>query len=120
MTRLFVPILFIVLFSLSVARAEKMDLSTHNIVIEKLENILSETEAQDIKRIDLTRRLADLYSERARIENMQESEQNLAEIQSKKDRERALYLYRDLLTRVSKKDQAEVLMLMAHLYRMAN
>src|SRR5687768_7977087 len=83
-------------------RAEKMDLSTHDLLVEKLERVVGTLETDDASRLPVTLRLADLYAERARLRSMSEVAQTGQEADlSKQDRKRSLELYKQSFDRIT-------------------
>ena len=60
----------------STSFAEKMSYDNHTLVINKLNTALSLMKKGDVSLRPTTKRLADLYSERARIAEFQENEKN--------------------------------------------
>ena len=91
-----------------------MDLSTTNLVIEKLNKSIKGQSIRQSKDIQL--RLADLYSERARLKKMSENEQSCGNcMNSKADRLKALNLYYKLFDRFSSETQERLVMQVSHL-----
>ena len=104
----------------SAAMAEKMNSETQNMVIERLEQIISEMKPQDSSLNPSRLRLADLLAERARLRFMNEIEQNCKGCAgSTKDREKALSLYKVILPKFQPQVQGVILFQMAHLYDIA-
>jgi len=107
------------------AEPEKMDIGTHRFLIEKLEAVLSATPKDDSTRVPALLRLADLYSEEARLLSMQEIERGCFQNPkaegcgvSKKDRQLAIQAYEQALSESSGKSQSRILFQLAHLYEM--
>lgn len=112
------------------AEAERMDLETHRFLIEKLETVIKETPRGDTTRVPALLRLADLFSERARLLSMQEIEagcfdpsQSAPEkkaqcLVSKEDRRKAISYYEMALSESSGASQSRILFHLAHLYEM--
>lgn len=107
------------------AEPEKMDIGTHRFLIEKLEAVLSATPKGDSTRVPALLRLADLYSEEARLLSMQEIERGCFENPkaegcgvSKNDRRLAIKTYEQALSESSGKSQSRILFQLAHLYEM--
>src|SRR4051812_12264169 len=88
--------LLISLATTPVAYAEKMDLTTHTLVIEKLENVRQSLDDKNPSLIDISLRLADVYAERARLLILNDNEKD-----SKTDRESALKLYQSSFKKAS-------------------
>lgn len=103
----------------SMARAaepvvENMNSETHTVVIDKLEMTLKK--AQDDETISLApvrARLADLYSDRARLRDLKAKGGSSKE--GKADRARALQLYVLVLKEASKEERGPILVHMSHL-----
>jgi len=112
------------------ADAERMDLETHRFLIEKLETVIKETPRGDTTRVPALLRLADLFSERARLLSVQEIEagcfdpsqsapEKKAEcLVSKDDRRKAISYYEMALAESSGASQSRILFHLAHLYEM--
>ena len=109
---------------------EKMDETTHTIVIDKLELALKK--AKDDETVSLApirSRLADLYSDRARIREMKEAEQKCSGTGSlkvkgcdgsMKDRKRALELYSAVVKETDQANRGALLVHMANLYKLVD
>lgn len=111
----------VLLGGLSVAQAEKMSAQTQDMVIERLERVLSSMDKTEGSWLPTEQRLADLLSERARLRFMQEVEANCDGCKgSKTDRMKAIGIYEDLLKEVKVNDHGPILFQLAHLYDMAN
>lgn len=114
--------------------AEKMDVETHGFLIQKLEDVLEQTPKGDGTRVPALLRLADLFSERARLMAMEEVErgcfdesrftkENEAELRafcarSGGDRKKAISYYEMALRESSGANQSRILFHLAHLYEM--
>ncbi len=99
--------------------AEKMDESTHSLVIDKLERALDLMEKGAPERQGVVLRLADLYSDRARLKAMTEVQKNCDNCEgSKEDRAKALGYYKESLPKAKGEDQGKILVQMAHLNNM--
>lgn len=115
---LFITIMSVFLAASS-ARAEKMDEGNHTVVIEKLESVLENLDKNDESRTSVMDRLADLYSERARLVAMQEMSGQKADAKaSQSDRTRALELYSQVFEKLPADQKGRALIQMAHLYKM--
>lgn len=102
------------------AHAEKMNLETQDLVIKKVERVLSVISPKDPSYNASQQRLADLLAERARELFMLEVEANCEGCKgSSKDRERAIAIYEDLLKRTDISEHGRILFQLAHLYEMA-
>ncbi len=96
---------------------ENMDSETHTVVIDKLE--MSLRKAQDDETISLApvrARLADLYSDRARLRDL--AAKGGASKDARSDRARALELYVLVLKEASKEERGSILVHMSHLNSM--
>ncbi len=107
----------------AVAEPEKMDIGTHRFLIEKLESVLDTTPKGDVTRVPALLRLADLYSDEARLLGMVEIEKgcfqgaNVAGCGlSKSNRMAAIKFYEMALLESSGAIQSRVLFQLAHLY----
>jgi hypothetical protein len=113
---------------------EKMDVETHNFLIQKLENVIKQTPERDSTRVPSILRLADLLSERARLWAMQEVERGcLSELNSRdersdqkddcnrssRDRKKAIFNYELALKESSVAVQSRILFQLAHLYELS-
>lgn len=116
--------------SRSFAAPEKMDVGTHRFLIEKLESVIAGTPKGDSTRVPALLRLADLYSEEARLLSMVEIEKgcfqdvktvkNSAECQtSNSDRHNAIKFYEMALNESSGASQSRILFQLAHLYEVS-
>jgi len=99
--------------------AEKMDHETHSLVIEKLERVLKNTSTMqkagvDANTVEIQLRLADLLSERARLEVL--SSQGKENARAKRDRQRALQLYQQAAAQTSGERAMRVGLQMAYLF----
>ncbi|MGZ3748222.1 MAG: tetratricopeptide repeat protein [Pseudobdellovibrionaceae bacterium] len=105
---------------ISIAYAEKMSSQTQDMVIERMEHVLSTMEKSDASWLPSQQRLADLLSERARVRFMQEIEANCNACKgSKADRLKAVSIYENLLQEVKVNDHGPILFQLAHLQDMA-
>ncbi|HVK61649.1 MAG TPA: tetratricopeptide repeat protein, partial [Bdellovibrionales bacterium] len=97
---------------------EKMTSETHTVVIEKLETALKKAvEDETVDLAPVRSRLADLYSERARLREMEEAKQGCQDCKGAlKDRTRALELYRQVAADTPKNERGNLLIHMAHVY----
>jgi hypothetical protein len=110
---------FLLLMSGSFAQAGSMDSSTQDLVIKKMERIISQMSPTDSSWAPSQQRLADLLSERARVRFMQETEVRCDGCRgSKSDRQKAIGIYESLLTTSGLKDDGVILFQLAHLYQM--
>lgn len=101
--------------------AEKLDLSTHDSLIQKLESVVS-IEGKDsmYNSSQLSLRLADLYAERARLLSLEKQGQGdqLYKAKITEDRTRAIKLYTQVLPSLKLQEKGRVLLQTAHLYLM--
>lgn len=107
----------LILISSASALAEKMSLEMQNLVVEKLERVLSQIDKKDSSYIPSTLRLADLLAERARTRAMLEVEAGCNDgcKGSGDDRKKALKLYKKALPGSHGEMQGRVLFQIAHL-----
>ncbi len=103
------------------AFGEKMNADTQDLVIKRMERVLSSMEKSDAAWLSSQQRLADLLSERARTRFMLEVEANCEGCKgSKDDRLKAVGIYESLLKDVKINEHGPILFQLAHLYEMAN
>lgn len=101
------------------ASANKMDIETHTLVIEKIEGVLKDSQKKPEQNLSIILRLADLLAERARLKYMAEMDQKCDScLGSKADRESAIRHYQSITPFVEGDVGATVLMQTAHLYQM--
>ena len=101
------------------AHAEKMDLPTHDLVIQKLESVIGSVTDKPATLRGIEMRLGDLYSERARIRAMQEEDHTCPNCDgAKSDRAKAIKYYQDAFNGATPDQQERILLQQAHLYQM--
>ncbi|MCB0413727.1 MAG: hypothetical protein KDD50_05305, partial [Bdellovibrionales bacterium] len=93
------------IFSLPVmAQVNSMDIETHTLLIEKLE--LGSSVNKDVS-VEL--RIADLYSDRARLKSIEETEKNCKQcMSSNEDRKKAIKVYRSVFNKVDNTQRLRV------------
>lgn len=102
------------------ANADKMNSGTQDLVIQKMERVLSAIGKEDPSWVPTQQRLADLLAERARDRFMLEVEANCDGCKgSKADRQKAIGIYEELLRQVRINEHGPILFQLAHLYEMA-
>lgn len=102
------------------AFADKMNADTQDLVIKRMERVLSAMDKDDAAYLSSQQRLADLLSERARTRFMSEVEANCDGCKgSKDDRLKAVKIYESLLKDVKINEHGPILFQLAHLYEMA-
>ncbi|MGZ3771771.1 MAG: tetratricopeptide repeat protein [Bdellovibrio sp.] len=102
------------------AYGAKMPPATQDLVITKIERVLSSLDKSDPAWLSSQQRLADLLSERARARFMLEVENNCDGCKgSKEDRKKAIQIYESLLKEVKINEHGPILFQLAHLYEMA-
>ncbi|MBC7421204.1 MAG: hypothetical protein H7328_10795 [Bdellovibrio sp.] len=103
------------------AKASKLDLATHNSLIQKLESAVG-TESSDkmLLQTNMAYRLADLYSERARLLSMDQEGQGdkIHADQILSDRKKAVAIWAQIIPSLDKSDRGSALMQKAHLHVM--
>lgn len=106
--------------SIASSAIEKMDLTDHNAVIEKLEIVLPKLD--EPKKLNLIQlRLADLYADRARILEVKAGEQNCADCRDfKSDRLKAIALYEKAVSKADLEQQKKGYLQLGHLYMVTN
>lgn len=109
--------LLLLAFSFQFAHAVKMDETTHDEIIQKLEMGIDGMDKTDPERNGIVLRLADLYSDRARLKALNEVEQNCKDCKGAlNDRKKAISLYEEALPKTAKQDQGRIVLQVAHLY----
>ncbi len=106
----------LVIAAVSAAHAVKMDETTHNLVIQRLEIGVQNMDKSEPERIGILLRLADLYADRARLKAMNEISSGSAAKGSKQDRSRAIALYNQVIPHASKEKRGRLVLQLAHLY----
>ena len=96
--------------------AEKMDLETHNVLIQKIEKGFDKKSAiADTVQL----RLADLYADRARLKTMKEMDQGCTNcLKSKEDRQAALSKYLRLFEIYTGAEQERILVQIVQMNRL--
>lgn len=95
--------------------------ANQSLLISKLETVSKSLADKDESKVPIALRLADLYSERARKDAMNEIEKGCANScgAGSADRAKALRLYNEVLPRVSEASKAKVIVQIGHLYQMS-
>lgn len=121
--QLSVAVIIMINGRLALAEPQKMDVGTHRFLIEKLEAVLEGTPKGDATRVPALLRLADLFSEEARLLSMTEVEKGCFENPKKEgcgisnsDRQSAIKYYEMALQESSGASQSRILFQLAHLY----
>ncbi len=99
--------------------SEKLDLSTHNSLIEKLESVLSSHGSDSMfKNSKLALRLADLYAERARLLSLEKEGKGDVIYKDKilSDRTQAIKIYSQIRSSLKPQEKGRVLLQSAHLH----
>lgn len=109
-------IIAFVLFAMPAALAVRMDETTHDEVIKRLEMGLDSMEKSEPERGGVMLRLADLYADRARLKSMNEMETGHPGRSSREDRVRSIKFYNEALPVAPKDKQGRVVLQLAHLY----
>ena len=101
------------------AFAVKMDETTHDAIIKRLEISIDDMDDAETEKPGIQARLGDLYSDRARLKAMNEMANNCQNCHgAKDDRKRAIQLYDKALPKISKSEQGRVTIQIAHLYNL--
>lgn len=112
-------LLFLILFtSVSQTYAEKLSLSTHDSLIQKLESVLDNGMKDSmVKQSQLALRLADLYAERARLLSLENEGKGdvLNKTKIEEDRKKALKIYASIDNQLKSKQKGRVHLQAAHL-----
>jgi hypothetical protein len=99
------------------ASAVRMDETTHDMVIHRLELGIDGMEDSAPERNGIILRLGDLYADRARLKSMNEVQDNCKDCHGAlDDRKKAIALYQQGLKAADKSDQGKYLLQIAHLY----
>ncbi|MFN7729716.1 MAG: tetratricopeptide repeat protein, partial [Bdellovibrio sp.] len=102
------------------ALAEKMDSETQNLVIDRLDRILTNMETSDPSWVRSNLRMADLLAERARLRFMNEIEADCKDCKgSSADRQRAIKIYQAIQKETPIQTQGVIMFQMAHLFEIA-
>lgn len=101
--------------------AEKMDLNTHTVVIDRLRQIIQSLDTSDVSKVPSTLRLADLLAERSRLKALSEVEQNCTNcLKAKEDRIEAIGHYENIIPRLQDEQRGHALLQKAHLHLSLN
>jgi hypothetical protein len=101
------------------AQAEKLDLETHNSLIQKLESALGvDNKDSMVLHGNVALRLADLYAERARLLAMQNEGRGdkIHKARIEADRRKSIQISRRVLTELDSSEQGKLLLQIAHLH----
>jgi hypothetical protein len=101
--------------------AEKLDLSTHDALIQKLEAVVSTKDDDTMyQQSQLALRLADLYAERARLLSLENEGKGDIQFKDKiiSDRTKAVKIYTQVLPSLKSQEKGRVLLQSAHLHMM--
>ncbi|MGE0528008.1 MAG: hypothetical protein AB7P49_13155, partial [Bdellovibrionales bacterium] len=114
-------ILSLVLLLAPITFAVKMDETTHDMVIRRLEMGIDTMDKDAPERTGVLLRLGDLYADRARLKAINEMESGCTNAKcagSRDDRRRAIALYNEALPRAPKEKQGNVVLHIAHLHNL--
>jgi len=99
-------ILIVLIFLSQLVSAVKMDETTHDMIIQRLELGIDGMDKNEPERTGIMLRLADLYADRGRIKAMNEVESKCEKCTgAQKDRTRAISLYQEALPKVQASEQ---------------
>ncbi len=102
--------------SLSLAAGEAADDGTRDLLIQKLKGVHFNLSPEDPSKVAVALRLADLYSERARVSAMKELESGCTVCTAgEDDRKKALSLYLEVVGRAPEASRNKVLIQVGHL-----
>lgn len=111
----------IYILAASLAQAEKLDLSAHDSIIQKLESAAN-ISADDsmVQMLQLNHRLADLYAERARLLSIEDEGKGAQtyKAQIETDRNKAIATLKKILNHLPLSSHGNALMQMAHLHEL--
>ncbi len=106
-----------ILFSATQSFADKMDLNTHTVVIDRLREIIKSLDNGDVSKVPSTLRLADLLAERSRLKSLSEVEKNCTNcLKSKEDRVEAIKHYQNILPQLMSDTRGHAMLQKAHLH----
>lgn len=101
--------------------AEKMDLNTHTVVIDRLRQIIQTLDNDDVSKVPSTLRLADLLAERSRLKALSEVEQNCTNcLKAKEDRVEAIQHYANVIPFLKDNNRGHAMSQKAHLHLSLN
>lgn len=101
------------------AQLGKMDLNTHDLVIEKLEGVIKNLDKKIEQKVPIILRVADLYADRSRMKFIAEVEKKCEGcLGSKSDRKAAIAHYMTIIDHVEGDTQAQALIQAAHLHKL--
>lgn len=110
-------LLILSLLFVQVASAVKMDETTHDVVIHRLELGIDGMDKNEPDRNGIMVRLAELYADRARLKAINEIESNCQNCKgAQQDRQKAIALYQSALLKLDKKLQGRMVLQIAHLF----
>lgn len=99
------------------ALAIKMDETTHDMIIHRLELGIGTMSKTEPARPGIVLRLAELYSDRARLKAINEMDKNCSKCTgAHDDRKQAIALFNEALPKIEKQKQGPVVLQIAHLY----
>ncbi len=105
----------------AVSLADKMDLNTHTVVIDRLRQIIKTLDPSDVSKVPSTLRLADLLAERSRLKALAEVEQNCTNcLKAKEDRIEAVQHYEDVIAQLKDDQRGHAMSQKAHLHLSLN
>ncbi|MGZ3722422.1 MAG: tetratricopeptide repeat protein, partial [Bdellovibrionales bacterium] len=117
MMNVFWPTLLSLIVASQLASAVKMDETTHDMVIQRLELGLDGMDKNEPDRNGIVLRLAELYADRARLKAMNEMDAACQDCKGAfNDRKKSISLYQEALAKTDKKEQGKVVLQIAHLY----
>lgn len=116
MKRILLPIPFVLITSATALGDADGD--ARNLLITKLEKVQMQLAPNDASKIAVTLRLADLYSERARISSLAELDQGCQTCKAgEADRKKALRFYLEVMDRTPEASRGKVMVQIGHLYQ---
>lgn len=112
-------LLSLLILTSSFAHAVKMDETTHDMIIQKLEMGVDSMDKSEPERPGILLRLADLYADRGRLKALNEADRNCQDCKGAlTDRRRAIALYDEALPKIDKEKQGPVVLQIAHLHNL--
>lgn len=107
--------------SAQVAFAVRMDETTHDLILQRLELGLEGMDKSEPERTGILLRLGDLYADRARLKALNEMDQNCKDCRgAQSDRKKAIAAYQEALPKVEKADQGRRVLQIAHLFGLSD
>ncbi len=114
-------LIMISLMILMKVKAENLDLTSHDLLIQKLEFASSISKSDSsVLQLNLQHRLADLYAERARLLSIEDKGQDSKALAEKieSDRQHSILILKKIIPLLSRLEKGSALLQVAHLYEL--